>query len=273
MILYGGGLEFIMKRRLGINADCIVGGFSYSNVIKLKDVGFDSTFVSSAQAGVAKLSDISQSVGINMEFLHAPFTNINTMWEEGEAYRRIFDLMKLTVESASASNIPMVIIHLSSGWDCPAVNELGLSRFDQLVNFAKQKNVKIAFENLRNKENVLAVMERYKDNPLVGYCYDAGHEHCYTDGVDWIRIFGDKLFCTHIHDNFGYDRSTEPDAHLLPFDGSVDYADMIRRLDEIGYEGTLMLEVFNTRKPEYKEMTEDEFFKTCYDRIKKISEL
>ena len=164
-------------------------------------------------------------------------------------------------------------MHLSSGWNPPETTELGFSRFDQLIDYAAKKNVTVAIENLRNKENVLAAMERYKDRENVRYCYDAGHEYCYTPGVDWIKIFGDKIVCTHIHDNLGYDPDIDPDFHYLPFDGTLDYADMVRRLDEVGYTGTITLEVFNTMKPEYKEMSQDEFFKTCYERAKKIAEM
>ena len=37
--------------------------------------------------------------------------------------------------------------------------------------------------------------------------------------------------------------------------------------------GPLVLEVNNVVKPEYKEMTNEEFLATCYARLKKISEM
>ena len=259
-----------MRRKIGLNIDCIDGGFNYGNILKLKDLGFDCFFVNAIQAGISKYKDISDSIGIDFEFIHAPFKGINAMWEEGDGYLTLFNQIKLTIDSASSQGVPTIILHLSSGWETPAMNELGFKRYDQLVTYAAQRNVNVAFENLRNVENVLAIKERYKDRKNVGFCYDAGHEHCYTQGVDWISVFGDKLLCTHIHDNFGYDRSCDPDVHLLPFDGNIDYSDMIRRLDAIGYKGSLMLEVFNKSKPEYKEWTEDEFMAVCLERIKRI---
>ena len=262
-----------MKRKLGINADCIKDGFTYGNIKKLREYGFEAMFIAELQGSFGKYKDISESVGMDFEFIHAPFKGINAMWLEGEDYKSIFNRIKLTIDHASAQGVPMVIMHLSSGWNPPEISELGFSRFDQLIAYAAQKGVKIAIENLRNKENVLAAMDRYKDNPSVGYCYDAGHEHCYTPGVDWIRIFGDRLLCTHIHDNNGFAGELDNDTHYLPFDGTVDYADMIRRLDEVGYSGTLTLEVFNHTKPEYAEWSEERFFSECSERIKKISEL
>ena len=268
-----------MKRKLGINADCfkdpslVNGDNSYDAIKKLREIGFDSFFIAELRGSFGKCRDVADSVGMNFEFIHAPFRGINDMWLEGDGYLRIFNQMKLAVDHASAQGVPVVIIHLSSGWTPPEISELGFSRFDQLIDYAAKKKVTVAIENLRAKDNLLAAMERYKDRENVRYCYDAGHEYCYTPGVDWIKIFGDKLICTHIHDNMGYDPDIDPDFHYLPFDGTLDYADMIRRLDEVGYTGTLTLEVFNTTREEYKSMTKDEFFKTCYDRIKKISEM
>ena len=268
-----------MKRKLGINADCFkdpfitVGDCTYGSIKKLRALGFDSFFISELKGSFGKRKAVAESVGMDFEFIHAPFRGINDMWLEGEGYTRLYNQIKLTIDHASANAVPYVIMHLSSGWTPPEMNELGFSRFDQIVDYAESKQVTVAIENLRAKDNVLAAMERYKDRKNVRYCYDAGHEYCYTPGVDWIKIFGDKIVCTHIHDNLGYDPEIDPDFHYLPFDGTLDYADMIRRLDEVGYTGTLTLEVFNTTKPEYKDMTEEEFFATCYERIKKISEM
>ena len=262
-----------MKRKIGINVDCIKDGFVLENIKKLGEIGFNGFFINFLQTSYGKCRDIGESVGMTFEFIHAPFRGINDMWLEGDGYLPLFRQMQHCIDTASSHAIPVVVLHLSSGWEPPAPNELGFSRFDKLVEHAKSKGVIVAFENLRNAENVLAIMERYKDNDTVRYCYDAGHEHCYTDGFDWIKIFGDKLICVHIHDNTGYDRSIDNDTHFLPFDGTVDYADMMRRLDEVGFKGTIMLEVFNSTKPEYGDMTPDEFFATCAERARRIADM
>ena len=84
------------------------------------------------------------------------------------------------------------------------------------------------------------------------------------------------MIATHIHDNMSrpdYDESFDPDTHFLPFDGTCDYERMMRDLDKYGFEGALVLEVANTRKPEYKEMSCEDFLATCYERLKRISEM
>ena len=262
-----------MKRKIGINADCIRGGFIFGDIKKLGDLGFSGFFINFVQTSYGKCRDIGESVGMTFDFIHAPFRGINDMWLEGDAYLPLFNRMRSCIDTAATHAIPMVIIHLSSGWEPPAVNELGFFRFDKLVEHAKGKGVTIAFENLRNVENVLAAMERYRDESCVKYCYDCGHEHCYTQNFDWIKTFGDKLACIHVHDNYGYTREGDPDLHLLPFDGNLDYADMVRRLDEVGYEGPIMLEVFNSSTPEYAAMDNDTFMAECLARAKKIADM
>ena len=68
------------------------------------------------------------------------------------------------------------------------------------------------------------------------------------------------------------DKVNDFDQHLLPFDGSYNYEKMMRKLDEYGYAGSLMLEV-SQHTEEYRRMTHEEFLATAYERIKKISQM
>ena len=262
-----------MKRKIGINADSFRGGDVYESLKKIKAHGFNCFFVEGYSSDFIGYKKLADELGLTFDFIHAPFRGINDFWLEGDGYKELYEKICLSIETAAACSVPVVITHLSSGWQPPAVSEIGLSRFDALVEIAEQRGIILAFENLRNYENIMVIMERYKDRKNVRFCYDCGHEYCYTHGVDWIKIFGEKLICTHIHDNLGYDRTCDPDIHILPFDGTLDYADMVRRLDKVGYEGPIMLEVFNTTKSEYKELTADEFFATCAARAKRIAEM
>ena len=268
-----------MKRKIGINADCFHDSagnyedFIYSHIEKLGKVGFEHFFIGSNDGDFAKYRAVGDKMGMSLDFIHAPFRGINKFWLEGDDYLELYNGMKLSVDIAAEHSIPMVICHVSSGWEPPATNELGFSRFDRLVNYAEEKKVTIAFENLRVIDNLLELMGRYNDREYVKYCYDCGHEYAYTPTQDWIKTFGDKLACVHIHDNLGHGKSTSPDFHYLPFDGTLDYANMVRRLDEVGYTGPIMLEVFNTARPEYQELTEDEFFAICAKRAKRIAQM
>ena len=83
-----------------------------------------------------------------------------------------------------------------------------------------------------------------------------------------------QTLCTHLHDNHGRDKNDpwlDADYHLLPFDGSYDFKDMMDRMNKYGYEGALTLEV--NKKAPYAEMSNEDWLAMCYERLKKISEM
>ena len=265
-----------MKRKLGILANCLRGVPAADALEKIKAAGFETFFTGDYKCGdVAEIKKKADELGLEYEFIHAPFTSINEMWMPGVGYLAVFNYMKESIDSAAANGVPVVITHVSSGWKAPQVNDLGLSRFDELVIYAREKGITLAFENLRLLGNLACLVDRYEKMDNVRFCFDCGHEHCYTKTVKIMDVFTNRVCCTHIHDNHGrpfYDKVNDFDEHLLPFDGSYDYGQMMRKLDEYGYAGSLMLEVSQNRE-EYAKMSHEEFLSTCYDRILRISEM
>lgn len=261
-----------MKRKFGIMSECLEGVSTKDTLPLIKAAGFECYFTGAYKAEeVAEFKALGDELGLSCEFIHAPFRNINTMWLPGMDYLEIYRGMEESIETAAEFGIPTVIIHLSSGWNAPQVNDLGLARYDALVLRALDLGVNIAFENLRMVGNLALFTDRYAKMPNVGYCYDVGHEHCYTETVRWMDIFRNRCIATHIHDNHGLPAPlADGDEHLLPFDGNVDYAAMMRDLDKYGYEHPLILEVGNAR---HAEMPHAEFLKDCYARLEKISKM
>ena len=263
-----------MQRKLGVVAECLKGKTGLETLKKIKGVGFDSFFTDSLNFSmeyVSAMKNQAVKLGLDYEFIHGPFTNINEMWTSEEE-PKIFRDFKTAIDSARENGIKAVVSHVSSSFYPPQINSLGLSRFDAWVEYAEKSGVMLAFENLRKLGNFAYLMDRYEDNPFVKYCYDCGHEHCYTVTAPFAEIYGDRLICTHLHDNFGQDRTTEDggDSHLLPFDGNIDFDAKMKALAKCGYQGSLMLEIFNGI---YPNMTEDEFLSTAFDRAKKLLKL
>lgn len=263
-----------MERKLGIVCDCIIDEPSIITLDRMKDVGFETFFTGLIDIeSVSALKNKADKLNLEFEFIHAPFKGINYMWTPGLDYLPIFNGMKESIDSAAECGVKTVITHVSSGWNAPQVCDIGLARYDTLVEYAMRKNVNLAFENLRKLGNLACLMDRYDNIENVTFCYDCGHEHCYTALVPFLDFYGKKLSCTHIHDNHGRDwnnPNADGDEHLLPFEGTVDYKLMMDKLNKVGYTGSLMLEVFNTN---YSSMSPDEFLRDCYARIKKISKL
>lgn len=264
-----------MKRKLGIESSCLPGVPEVEALAKFKAAGFETFFTGySSMEHVCALRKKADEVGLIYDFIHAPFGNINALWTPGLDHLDIQKKILCSIDAAAENGVPTVVVHVSSGWWPPQISDIGLARFDSIVEHAADKNVNIAFENIRKLGNIACLMERYERVNNVGFCFDNGHEYCYIETVKFLDLFGKRTLCTHIHDNYGRDKKDpwlDADYHLLPFDGSYDFADMMMRLNTYGYQGSLTLEV--TKKGEYKTMSDEAWLALCYDKIKKISEM
>ena len=260
-----------MKRKLGMNMG-FIGGIPQTEQLKMAhEAGFESFFTGSQdQNNIAALRALADQLGMEFETIHAPFGGINNMWIAGMDYLNVYKGMRHSIDLAADNGIPAVVTHVSSGWYPPGINDLGLQRFDEIVLYAADKGVKLAFENLRCIGNLAYFADRYEKLDTVGFCYDIGHEHCYTKTLQWMDVFCHKLICTHIHDNLGrdFERVGNPDMHLLPFDGNTDYKRAVDKMDEYGYRGPLTLEV--GRGERYQDLTPEAFLKTCHERLERI---
>ena len=264
-----------MKRKLGLFYESLPGVTGVEAVKLLHDAGFDCYCTGCCNPEYLQpVVDAGNELGMTCEFIHAPFggNEINNMWLPGLSYLNIFNGMKKAIDTAAACKVPVVVAHISHGWYPPEVNDLGLARFDELVLYAAERDVKLAFENVYSVGNLAYFADRYEKLPNVGLCYDAGHEHCFTKTVSWLDIYTEKVFAIHINDNPGRPGGKEgnTDMHWLPFKGDVDYEDMMKKLNKYGYEGSLILEVSKSSK---SELTHEEWLADCYERAKKISEM
>lgn len=266
-----------MKRKLGVNVDCAAGLSAIETLELAHKTGFEAFFTGAQdRETIGALKKRADELSMDFEFIHAPFRGINDMWMPGLGYLTMFHAMKHTIDLCAEFGIPSVITHVSSGWTPPQVNDLGLARYDEIVLYAKEKGVIVAFENLRMLGNLAVLVDRYEKMDNVMYCFDCGHEHCYTKTVSWLDIFTNRVICTHIHDNPGRpfeDKTKDYDYHWLPFDGNYEYEPMIRKMDKYGYSGSLMLEINQNVREDYKAMSAEDFVKEAYHRIKKISEM
>jgi len=111
---------------------------------------------------------------------------------------------------------------------------------------AAELGIELALENGRAVEHmryVLGLVEALgADN--VGICVDTGHANMGTLGAARaVRLAGDKLFTTHLHDNY-----TQIDDHLPPGRATIDWADVFRALGEVRYARPVMLELSDTAR-------------------------
>lgn len=237
----------------------------------IKKAGFNACFTdfSHDEAIAHRNCEIAQKAGLRVDSLHAPFDGINNMWLPGEAGDEILSRLMKTVDICAAHGVDKAVVHLSSGWNSPQINDLGAARYDKLVDHAIGKGVKIAFENLRKLANVAFAMERYSNNDQVGMCWDSGHELCYTPNWEFLPLYGDRLCCVHLHDNLGL---RDGDQHMLPFDGARDWLRAADLLKSTGYQGPIMLETGHDQRF-YSALSYEQFLERAYNSAVKIRQL
>jgi sugar phosphate isomerase/epimerase len=75
----------------------------------------------------------------------------------------------------------------------------------------------------------------------VRFHLDVGHAHLGGERTEeLLAAFGERLAHVHVSDNFGVD-----DLHLPLGAGSIVWADVVSELREVGYNGTVTVEVFS----------------------------
>ncbi len=212
---------------------------------------------------------------LDFETVHGPFQFANRMWEPGKAGDEYLDFMKSLIHACHQIQVDKFILHVTVGNQAPEVNQEGLARIQSLCDYAKSLGVHICFENIEPLPHLQAVMDSIRD-PFHGFCWDIGHNICYTPDIDMLKRYGDRLMCLHIHDNRGV---TQPgnidyrdDLHLLPFDGILDWDWYAAQLNRYQYRGPVTLEVSDQNWPGYLGMSTEEYLTAAYERGCRICE-
>ena len=258
-------------RKIGINVGLKRDLDLDSLIPQLKALGFDAIFTGMpALKLIPKIKKLLEENDMEWETLHAPFGHMNDMWLEGEAGEIMLRELLNCVDCCVLGGVKIAVVHLSSGDNAPPVTDIGRRRFTELVEYAAAKNVTIAFENQRKLANLAWAMETFGPDSNVGFCWDCGHESCFTPGREYMPIFGKRLICTHIHDNHGIYNG---DDHMLPFDACMDFEKVARRIRESGYEGSLMLEVGPGAHEIYQDMSWDDFFARAAAAVKRLRDM
>ncbi len=148
----------------------------------------------------------------------------------------------------------MVVVHCSTirkdgvGPDERRMRVEQLKRsIEELGKFGRRIGVKYAFENLPAYHPLgpdvgeLANIIAQVDAPNTGICFDTGHANMVGDPPAMLAKTRGHLIYVHMSDNSGRD-----DEHLMPSHGTLNVHAVARTLHRIGYDGTVMLEVFYT---------------------------
>jgi sugar phosphate isomerase/epimerase len=240
------------------------------HLVEVASYGFDSIelfatrthFDYHDEAAVAELANWLEDTGLALHSVHAPITLSLSDGVWGPALSNASkdpDARRVAVREAQAAlaigwriRFPFLILHLGvpTNLSKPGDNDLDAARrsLEELHEMAAPLGVRLAVEvipnDLSSAATLVTLIEDDLELPDLGVCLDYGHAHLMGDLVDAIETVSGHLVATHVHDNEG-----KTDAHLVPFDGGIDWAAAMMATQKVGYDGTLLLELANIENP------------------------
>jgi len=140
---------------------------------------------------------------------------------------------------------------VSTGFRVKEAMEDNKKVFADYLECAEKHNTGVAAENLPVFSGIIPCMPFFSSNyedlcnlvdsfnvENIGICWDTGHANMMSfDQADAIKFLGNRIKCTHIHNNF-----KRQDLHLPPDCGDIDWEKVMGAFYSIGYDGPLTLE-------------------------------
>ena len=197
------------------------------------------------RAFYAQIRTYAVDRGIVFSQSHAPFPS--SFFEKEKTALRFEQILRGMTHAAWLGS-EMIVVHPWTripGEEAPdnaALLAYNVDFYKRLLPHARELGIQIAIENIsgsitQTPEGLLALLELL-DDPVFTVCYDVGHAN-FTgiDPTDAIRLLGNRIGCTHIHDNNGVQ-----DQHTLPFWGTICWEAVMKAFAQIGYTGNLSFE-------------------------------
>jgi len=212
--------------------------------------------------GYQKDVEYARNAGLSIDNIHAPVHEQNFLSLDNLDGESVLQNYLQCVKDCFEYNIPTMVVHLPD--DQYPINDLGLKRLGIIIGEAEKYDIKIAFENLNNIQNLAYVLNSFRSEN-VGFCYDCCHHVNYAPNVDLIAQYGNRLMALHLHDNGG-----KHNQHQLPLDGNIDWTIIMKNIYLSGYKGATTLEPMNW---DYEALTIQEFLDLAYQKAKIIDSM
>jgi sugar phosphate isomerase/epimerase len=209
------------------------------------------------------LKDWLAEANLELNSVHAPITDVfangrgqhtfSTATRDSEARKATLHEMQAALSIARVVPFKYLVVHLGvpAAWHPGTDNnhrEAAIRSIEEIHGMAQAVGVKVALEVMGNTlstaPDLIDIIERSFDGADLGICMDVGHAHLLGDAAEAIETASEYLVTTHIHDN-----RRQSDDHLVPFQGSINWAATVMAFEKIGYDGVLMYEVKNVESP------------------------
>jgi len=219
------------------------------------------------------LRDLAKENRIDIGMTHAPYCP-TSVWQKDaveqvkEQARRANPATRMLGAKYTVAH-PVMHPDYVNGANRRAGMQANLDFFSDLAPVLKENGVVMCIENLywserpdhkvanvcSSAEDLAELVDKLNEmhGPLFGVCLDVGHAILAgQDPAHMVRVLGERLKVTHIHDNHG-----KLDDHTCPGYGVIDWVELMKAFRETGYTGCFNYEADAHWAP---------FRKECFDR-------
>lgn len=263
-----------MSKKLGIYCWFYGGISSEQKYAMIRDAGFTSTSIwwgdeyEKSEGDKIYLLNLARKNGLDVHHVHAPYPSINSIWgRRSEECEHIVEMYLQCIKDCAKYCISTLVIHVDDiGFIFnEEYKQKAIERLNVLMEFAERLNIHIAIENYTSYYSIKWMLSNIASNKL-GFCYDSGHENCFTADCDMLSLFGNRLFAIHLHDNNGVS-----DQHLLLQDGCIKWEQVKKKLNNYSIPNdTIFLEITDSCRKTYHGISHFQFITTAATRAKEI---
>lgn len=276
---------------------CFHFGYVYKDIEQqvkdIKNVGFNCVMTNpdpslKYQNGtIKKQVKLLKRYGLKPSSLHMRYkkSDIVHFWNDNKIGKKLEKNLIKDVKLAHKYGFYCVVVHTAG-----EANQIGFNRLKRILKLCEKLNIPLALENLSSNAKTLENIFKNIKSDYLKFCWDIGHNHCFTPEIDFAKIYKNKLIALHIHDNLGAgftDKQFEklgylnkykedrgriynPDMHTLNKYGSIDWNEIAIKLAKIKQPLNLDYEVLMAYR---KNETPQDVLKEVYKQACELEKL
>ena len=214
-----------------------------------KKAGIDCLEISLNHEDYAKMDykktyELAKEYGVELWSYHLPFVIYDCANLDANERKALIEYYCDIIKKASDIGVKIFVIHPSAE---PYTDEERGDRIkaskeilSALAEFADKCDSIIAVENLPRSclGNCISDMkELLSADDRLKVCFDTNHL-LLQDNIQFIKELGDKICTIHVSD---YDFLNE--KHWFPYEGDIDWIELVTALEDVGYNGPFMYEL------------------------------
>jgi len=196
---------------------------------------------------VEKLVELKDEYGLRYS-IHAPYTDVNIAADDTIIRGAILERIEASIRWTSMLEASVLVFHPGNS---TAIERFGpglawkinMESVDLILSCAEKYSVRALIENVPEPfPYVMKSVEdfqRFFDEMVrdVEMVLDVAHANIRGETLSFISSFSDVISHVHVSDNNG-----DRDVHLQLGKGSINWADTITSLSDVGYDGWVTVE-------------------------------